>query len=442
MNASFLQVLISLIAGIAVIVILTSRYNIHAFFALMIACFVTGLGVGMLPAEIINTTKEGFGSIMRSLGFIIVLGTALGVLLEHTRSTQVMANYILKKTGEKHAALALSLTGFIVGLPVFCDSGYIVLNGLNKSLIKRTGLPAVVMSISLATGLYAVHCLLPPHPGAAAAASSIGADYGRLMLYGIAVAIPAMLTGYWWANKAGKNFVNTAFADTAEPDEAESEQPGVIQAFLPVIVPIVLIAAASFMHAYAANAVIKNILFLGDPVMALTIGILLAFFAKKKWHKNTVGSLLQEAAEKAGGILVIIGAGGAFGAILAATKIGDHFSNAVTLSSIGLLFPFLLTVVLKTAQGSSTVAIITAASIVQPLLAVLGLHTDAGKLIAVLAMGAGSMMISHANDAYFWVISRFSSVDMRAMLKVYSTATILMGIVSFFMTWLLSLLIL
>ena len=442
MNASFIQVIISLIAGIVAIVILTSKYHIHAFFALMIACFVTGLGVGMQPADIIAVSKEGFGSIMRSLGFIIVLGTALGVLLQHTNSTHVMANYILQKTGDKHAALALSITGFIVGLPVFCDSGYIVLSGLNKSLIKRTGLPAVVMSISLATGLYAVHCLLPPHPGAAAAAGTIGADYGKLILYGIAVAVPAMLVGYWWANKAGKNIAHDADEETITTTEDTRENPSTLQAFLPVVIPILLIATASFLHSYAGNSFIKNLLFIGDPVMALSIGIILAFMAKKKWSKKTVSLLLQEAAEKAGGILVIIGAGGAFGAILAATNIGDHFSNAFTLSSIGLLFPFLLTFVLKTAQGSSTVAIITAASIIQPLLNVLGLQTDAGKIIAVLAMGAGSMMISHANDAYFWVISKFSSVSMNAMLKVYSTATILMGIVSFLFVWLLSLFIL
>lgn len=442
MNVSFLQVIIFLLAGIAIIILLTAKFRIHAFFALMIACFVTRLGVNMGFADVIAVIKEGFGNIMRSLGFIIVLGTALGVLLEHTSSTKVMAGYILKKVGEKNAALALSITGFIIGLPVFCDSGYIVLSGLNKSLIKRTGTSAVVMSVSLATGLYAVHCLLPPHPGAAAAASAIGVDFGKLILYGIIIAIPAMIVGHIWAVYAGKK-IKHATEDEDEIPEDRTAHPSVIKAFLPVIVPIILIAVASFSSGISLNNQwLKNLFVLGDPVIALSIGILLALNAKRNWKQKTVSILLQESAEKAGGILVIIGAGGAFGAVLAATKIGDHFSTAFTLNALGLLFPFLLTFILKTAQGSSTVAIITAASIVVPLLPALGLDTEPGKLLAVLSMGAGSMMISHANDAYFWVITKFSGIEMKAMLKVYSTATVLMGLVTLLMVYILSFLIL
>ena len=434
--------MICLLFGIAVIILLTAKFRVHAFFALMIACFVTGLGVGMNASEVITVIKDGFGSIMKSLGFIIVLGTTLGVLLEHTNCTQVMANFILRKVGERNAPLALSITGFIVGLPVFCDSGYIVLSGLNRSLIKRTGISAVVMSVSLATGLYAVHCLIPPHPGAAAAAGTIGVDFGKLISYGIIIAIPAMIVGHIWAKYAGNKIKHS----TVEEDEIEEDKtvhPSAVKAFLPVIVPIVLIAMSSFFHELSlTNNIVKNLLVLGDPVVALSIGILLALTAKRNWDKQTLGKLLQESAEKAGGILVIIGGGGAFGAVLAATKIGDHFSSVFTLNSIGLLFPFLLTFILKTAQGSSTVAIITAASIVQPLLPALGLSSEEGKLIAVLSMGAGSMMISHANDAYFWVITKFSSIEMNAMLKVYSTATIFMGLVSLLMIYLLSLIIL
>jgi GntP family gluconate:H+ symporter len=180
----------------------------------------------------------------------------------------------------------------------------------------------------------------------------------------------------------------------------------VLNAFLPVIIPILLIAARS-MLANDLHGVWKNFLFLGDPVIALAVGVILALLANKPWNGKKVNSWLQESAEKAGGILVIIGAGGAFGAVLAATKIGEHFSAVLPLAGMGILFPFLLTSVLKTAQGSSTVAIITAASIVQPLLPVLGFVDPDSKLLCVLAMGAGSMMVSHANDAYFWVIAKF-----------------------------------
>lgn len=442
MATSFLQVLLCLIAGIGVIILLTAKYRVHAFFALLIACFLVGLGVQMPVANILTSVKEGFGHIMRSLGLIIVLGTTLGILLEHTGSTRVMANFILKKTGERKAPLAMSITGFIVGLPIFCDSGYIVLSGLNQSLAKRTGISVAIMAVSLATGLYTVHCLLPPHPGAAAAAGTIGVDFGRIIGIGILVAIPGMLVGYWWAKYAGKRV--PAIVATAETNTQEEKVlPSVIKAFLPVVIPIVLIAVNSFfaVEPSAANGLQKLFAVLGEPSIALSIGILLAFNAGRSWKKDTVSKLLTESAEKAGGILVIIGAGGAFGAVLAATKLGQHFGESLSLGSLGIFFPFLLTFVLKTAQGSSTVAIITAASIVQPLLPALGLDTENGRLLTVLSMGAGSMMISHANDAYFWVIAKFSGLDMRTMLKVYSVATIWMGLITLLTVYIVSLLL-
>ena len=438
MTGSLLQVVLSLIAGIALIILLTTKYRVHAFFALLLACFVVGIGVQMPAANIISLIKDGFGHIMRSLGLIIVLGTTLGIILEHTGSTRVMAAFILKLCGEKHAPLAMSITGFVVGLPIFCDSGYIVLNGLNQSLARRTGISIVVMSVALATGLYSVHCLIPPHPGATAAASTIGADFGKLILIGILVAMPASFVGYLWAKFAGKKFKETSV--NAEQTETYENNTSVVSSFMPVILPIVLIAVNSFMvmEGREANGWSRIIAILGDPVIALSIGVLLALLNGKNWNKHVLGKLLTEAAEKAGAILVIIGAGGAFGAVLAATKLGQHFGEAVPLGSLGILFPFLLTFILKTAQGSSTVAIITASAIVLPLLPALGLDSANGKLLCVLAMGAGSMMISHANDAYFWVIAKFSGLEMQAMLKVYSVATVWMGLVSLGMVYLIS----
>lgn len=442
MPHSFVYVLTCLLAGIAVIVVLTSVFKIHPFFALLLAGFLVGLGVGLPMPEVITLLKDGFGKILASLGLIIVLGTTLGILLEHTGSTQVMASFILKKAGERYAATAMSLTGFIVGLPIFCDSGFIVLSGLNKSLARRTGISIIIMSVCLATGLYSVHCLIPPHPGAAAAAGIIGVDYGKLILTGIVVAVPASIAGYLWANYAGKKFpVVFNEEETAVITDNESKQnPSVIKAFLPVIVPILLIAIKPFVTTdkNLSNSFISIFNLTGDPVVALSAGILLAFNCKRGWAKNTVSTLLQDAAEKAGGILVIIGAGGAFGAVLAATNIGQHFSRSLPLESLGILFPFLLTFILKTAQGSSTVAIITAASVILPLLPALGLASEHGRLLCVLSMGAGSMMISHANDAFFWVIAKFSGLEMKAMLTVYSAATIVMGLVSFVMVYILS----
>jgi GntP family gluconate:H+ symporter len=442
MDVTLVRILTSLVAGIVVIVLLTAKFRVHAFFALIIACFLVGLGVGMTLNDVLTTIKEGFGNILKSLGLLIVLGTTLGAILEHTGSTRVMANAILKIVGEKYAALAMSLTGFIVGLPIFCDSGYIVLSGLNKSLAKSTGISLVIMSTSLATGLYAVHCMIPPHPGAAAAAGIIGVDFGKLMLTGVLIAIPAMISGYLWSKYAGKK-IPRQIIDEPELISGNQQLPSVIKAFMPVVVPIFLIAIKSFfvVEPGAASKWINIFLIPGDPVIALAIGVLLAFNTMSSWKKDVVAPLLQEGAEKAGGILVIIGAGGAFGAVLAATKLGLHLSEALPLASLGILFPFLLTCIIKTAQGSSTVAIITAASIILPLLHALGLNTDKGHLLCVLSMGAGSMMISHANDAYFWVIAKFSGLEMKTMLKVYSLATVCMGLTALAMVYIVSFLI-
>jgi len=442
MNASFSQVIIFLLAGIISIILLTVKFRVHPFFALIIACFVTGLGVQLPVAEILSLIKNGFADVMSKLAIIIVLGTTIGVLLEKNGSTQVMAASILNLVGHRNSSLALSFTGFIVGLPIFCDSGYIVLNGINRSLIRRTGIAAATMSISLASGLYAVHCLIPPHPGATAAAGTLAVDFGKLILYGIAIAIPAMLIGHWWAVYAGKKTKTNV--ETRDEDKEEIlTGPKVVPAFLPVVVPILLMALRSIL-VFEKNQdhLLAEILGIaGDPAVALAIGVLLAIVTGKN-SKHSLSFQLSAAVEKAGGILVIIGAGGAFGAVLAATNIGDHFSEKLDLKMLGIFFPFLLTSLIKTAQGSSTVAIITAASIVLPLLPILGLESENGKLLAVLAMGAGSMMISHSNDAYFWVISKFSDIDTRTMLRVHSVASLLMGLVTMIVIYLLSLIIL
>ncbi len=309
MSHSFVYVSLFLVIGISIIVLLTTKFKVHPFFALLLASFVVGLGIQLPLNDVISTMKDGFGSIMKSIGLIIVLGTTLGVILEHTGSTKVMASYILKTVGEKYSALAMSITGFIVGMPIFCDSGFIVLSGLSNSLARRTAISAVVMSVCLATGLYSVHCLIPPHPGASAAAGLIGVDFGKLILIGILVAIPATIVGFLWANFTGKKLLHVV-AEKEITVEENKQQPSPVKAFLPVIIPIVLIALKSFLtiEVQGNDRWLTNLLSIGDPVAALCIGILLAFNCKPGWSKTSVSSLLHDAAEKAGGILVIIAA--------------------------------------------------------------------------------------------------------------------------------------
>lgn len=430
-----LQSLSGLLAGVALIVLLTARFRVHAFFALLLAAVLTGCILGLPAADILGSIKSGMGSIIGSLGLLIILGTTLGLILEHSGSTAVLANYVLRRIGTGKAALTMNMIGYLVGMPIFCDSGFIVLSGLNKALAQRSGVSLMIMASSLATGLYAVHCLMPPHPGITAATVTIHAETGKVMLYGLLIAIPAAAGGYIWSMFAGKRLA--AHVSTETTATPVTTGPSVGMSVLPVAVPILLIAIRSLYSletGVAPSFALKAVALLGTPEVALSVGILLALTQLK----DKAGPLLQESAEKAAGILVIIGAGGAFGAILAKADIGSHIAQNQAVAAMGLLLPFLVTALLKTAQGSSTVAIIAAAAIMQPLLPIIGLDSGNGHIICVLAMGAGSMMISHTNDAYFWVISRFSGLEVKDMLRVYSTSTIVMALVSLAGVYLLS----
>ncbi|MBZ4190859.1 GntP family permease [Niabella beijingensis] len=437
--------LLAILSGIGLIIILSTKYKVHPFFSLSAACFVTGAVGGLDAMMILTTMKEGFGKIMSSLGFIIAIGTVLGMVLQANGATTAMANAIIKWVGSRRSVFAISLTGFIVGLPIFCDSGYIVLNGLNQSMIRKTAVPVAVMSTAMATGLYAVHCFIPPHPGVTAAVGALNADPGRVILYGLLAAVPAMLAGYYWAVWRGRKFPAGPAADN-EPliSEEPAQLPAALLSFVPVVVPVLLIAlrAVVFSLMHTGNGTLEQVLIVGDPAIALSIGLVLALMIPSKWNKGQLHQLVQHGLEKAGGILVIIGAGGAFGMVIQALKLQDYLSGLEHINTLGLLFPFLVALVLKTAQGSSTVAILTAASIVLPFLPGLQLDSENGRVIAVLAMGAGSMAVSHVNDAYFWVITNFSGQELKPVLQVYSTATVCMAVVGLLFVYLLSLIIL
>lgn len=427
--------------GIGLIIYLTSAVKVHPFFVLLLVSVIIGLSAGFPALEVLTLMKEGFGQILKSLGFIIVLGITLGILLERSGSTTVLAQYVVKRTGAQNSALAMAITGFFVGLPIFCDSGFIVLSGLSLSLASRSGVRVIIPAVSLATGLYSVHCLIPPHPGASAAAGLLGVSFGKVIAYGIIAAIPAMLAGYFWSRFAGARY---GLDEPPVPanEGGNARMPSVLQSALPVIMPISLIALKSFLLDEKSTSTFDRILAVaGEPAVALLVGVVICLGNFRPVRSSPLRPVLSDAVEKSGNILLIIGAGASFGAVLAATRIGDSLKDAIPLGELGLLFPFLLAAVLKTAQGSSTVAIITTASIVEPLLSSMGLDSETGRLWSVLAMGAGSMILSHANDSYFWVILNFQKLTMGPMLKVYSVATVFMGIVSFICIYIMSLLL-
>ena len=432
-----------MIASISFIIWITAYKKVNAFFALLTAALAVGFLSGLSPAEIINALKTGFGHTMEKIGLLIILGTTLGVILEKTGATMSMANYILQTVKEKNAPVAISITGFIIGLPIFADSAFIILSGLNHSLVKKTQFPMPVMAAALATSLYAVHCLVPPHPGITAAVGTAGGDLGMVMLWGILISIPSTLVGFFWSVWKGKRISY----EYLEPEviHVETKQlPSALLSFLPVILPIALIACKSLMVLYspvneAHSLFFKILSFTGEPVIALMLGIITSFLLIQQSQKKQLSHWLSDGVEKAGMILAIIAAGGMFGEMLQATGMGKNLGVMLSGLSLGIFFPFLIAAILKTAQGSSTVAVITAASLVTPLMADLGLSSPTGITLTILSMGAGSMVFSHANDAFFWVISRFSNLETAATLKVYSTATFFMGITAQLVIWMINL---
>lgn len=435
---------ILLVCSILAIILLSSRFKFNTFFALLLVAVGTGFAAGMNGEQLLTTIKAGFGHTLEKIGLLIILGTTLGILLDKTNATLSLANYLLAKTGKDNAPLAVTLMGFIVGLPIFCDSGFVVLIGLVMMLSRQVKDSQARLTICLATALYAVHCLVPPHPGISAAAGTLRVDLGQAMLVGTCVAIVPTVAAFFWIKYASKwqSVINDTLAVTLPTPDLSSEKylPSPLASFLPIIIPIGLIALKSILLLNQSlwNPIILNIVkFIGDPVIALGIGIILSLFLFPKIDKATINELLDQAIGKSGPILAIIAAGGAFGEVIKTLDLGKTFGDSLAQSGFGLLAPFLLTLLFKTAQGSSTVAIISAASILEPLLPALGLGDPTGRLLALLAMGSGSMLISHANDAYFWVISRFGFLSTSVTLRVYTTASILMGIVAFLTVWIL-----
>ncbi len=423
-----------LILSIIFIIYMTTKIKMHAFFVLIIAALGVGVLAGLQPGSIISSIKQGFGDTLGAIGIVIVAGTSLGVVLEKTGAAISMADFILRRVGKKNTSLAMSLTGLVFGIPIFCDSGFVVLSPLNKSLAVRSNTSMAVMAVSLATSLLAVHCFIPPHPGATAAAGIVGVDLGQLMLTGLIIAVPTAGVGFIWANTFGKRYNVVASNDTSPENQVLNDQklPNPYLSFIPVVLPIILIALKSilalFINKLTDGFLIRAIIFIGDPSVALLIGLAISFTLVSNWKKEILDDWLGEGVKNAGSILAITAAGGAFGTILKATGVGVSIGNMLSPLGLGILLPFLIAAGLKTAQGSSTVAIITASSLILPLLPELHLNAGWGPILTVLSMGAGSIVVSHANDSYFWVVTKFSDLNLETSLKVFTTATLVMGI--------------
>lgn len=425
--------LLLLLIAVAIIIVLTGRFKVNAFLVLIGIAFAYGLAIGIPGLEVIKLVKGGFGGTLTNIGIVIVAGTIMGTILEETGAALAMTEAILRLVGKSRAPLAMNVAGYVVSIPVFCDSGYVILNPLNKALAKESGTSMTVMAVALATGLYATHVMVPPTPGPLAAAAALGADLGKVIVFGLIAAIPAALAGLLWATKVAKKYY-------IEPDIQETysdivkkygKLPNTFLSFLPIVLPLVLIFLKTIAEyptkPFGAAGLQQTLSFFGDPVIALIVGMLVSLFLVRKGELgNAISGWMGKGIKESAIILVITAAGGSFGAVLGKSPIADFIKQNMTTLPLGMLLPFVISAALKTAQGSSTVAIVTTAGILAPMLSTLGLD----PALTAIAIGAGAMVVSHANDSYFWVVSQFSNMPVNTAYKVYTSATAVEGVVA------------
>ncbi len=434
--------IVLLIVAVALIIFATAKLRMNAFVVLITIAFLYGIGVGMPLVDVVNTVTGGFGGTMAAIGIVIISGTIIGVILERTGAALSITQAILKLVGQDRAPMAMSVAGFVVSVPVFCDSGYVVLSPLNKALSVQAKKSMPMMAVALGTGLHATHALVPPTPGPIAAAAELGADLGAVIGLGLIAGIVSMLAGYFYAVKvASKYSIEMELEESYDHlVQKYGKLPGTFHSLLPLLVPIVLILLNSVAQLpgrpFGEAAAYSFFSFIGAPATALIIGVFVALtLVKKQSQAEARDQWIGQGVRNAGLIIAITASGGAFGSILRESPMVPFIEEAMEGLPLGLFLPFAIAVVLKSSQGSGTVSIITTAAIMAPLLEPFGLD----PVLTVLAIGSGAMVVSHANDSYFWVVSQFSNMPTNMAYKIWTPSTGVQGVAAFIVVLILSL---
>lgn len=450
------------ILAIIVMIVMISKFKIHPFLSIMLVSMVLGL-IGGIPW--VNTTDadgntingiatvigSGFSSTFTSIGIVIIFGAMIGTFLEVTGAALKLADIVVKIVGPKHPELAIELMGWVVSIPVFCDSGFVVLNPIRKALVKKTGASSVAMTVCLSAGLYASHVFIPPTPGPIAAASTLNVADHLLLVMGLGalVSIPALAGAYVYAKYIGKNVTADDEANSGEIVQSYEELvasygklPSGFMSLAPIVVPIILMALSNISSILKWQGALSTACtFLGTPIVALAVGVILGIVVLvQAGMADKLYDLTNDTLKTVGPILFVTAAGGVLGKVISSTSLVTFITdNAASLQTIGIFFPFLLAAILKTAQGSSTVAITTTAGIMAPLMGALGMDSVMMSVLCVMAIGAGAMTVSHANDSYFWVVTNFGGMTPDQGYKTQTAATLVEGICSMIGIFILSL---
>ena len=436
-----LPLIIVFVLAIVVMIVAISKYKIHPFLSIMSVSLILALLAGIPLGDIAGVIGAGFSGTFSSIGIVIILGALIGTILEQTGAALKLADMVVKLVGQKNPELAIELMGWVVSIPVFCDSGFVILDPIRRAMVRRTATSSVAMTVALSAGLYISHVFIPPTPGPIAAANTLGIGNNLLLVMGMGVAasILPLIAGLLFAKFIGKKVKSADETGSASETVKTYEElvagygklPGGFNALAPIIVPIVLMAMGSIASMAGWTGIAFDLFnFLGKPVIALAVGTVFAVIQLATAQKmDNFYQLTNDTLKVTGPILFVTAAGGVLGKVIASSDMVTYITeNAAVLGSVGIFFPFLLAAILKSAQGSSTVAITTTAGIVAPLLGAMGLDTPAKTALTVMAIGAGAMTVSHANDSYFWVVTNFGQMTPDQGYKTQTTLTLVLGL--------------
>lgn len=438
-----MRLIILLVLAVVWIILSTTRLKLHPFLSLLFATIGFGLFAGMPLDELIESINGGFGNTIGYIGIVIVAGCIIGTFLEESGGAYRMAESILKVVGQKRVPLVMSIIGYFISIPVFADSAFVILTPLNKALSKRAGITFAAATMALTFGLVVTHTLVPPTPGPIAAAGILNADLGLVILFGLLVSSIALVAGLVYVRQvASRTWIDPEpEMSDEEIDRKMKQSPSAMKAFLPILIPIVLIVFKSisdFPGDPLGSGIIKSVFgFIGAPVIALLIGVLLAFLLPKKLDRNMLSTTgwVGKALLSAAVIILITGAGGSFGMVLRNSGIADVIGAGLADLRLGIWLPFIIAACIRTAQGSATVTLITTASILAPLMASLGFDSSIEKALVVLAIGAGSAVFSHANDSFFWILTQLSNMDVKTGYKLQTIGTGILGFTAMLAIW-------
>ncbi len=446
------------VSAIALLLFLILKLKLNPFVALLLVSILVALVAGIPPVKLASTIEEGMGKTLGHIALIIPLGAMIGRMIEHSGGAAAFAKYLISHFGTRRAPLALTIAGFVIGIPVFFEVGVIMLMPMAYSVARATGRQLVQFALPMCIALLIVHAFLPPHPGPVAAASLLGANVGRMLMWGIPICAVTTVAAYFIAKAMmgrqysmtdeiraeveGPHVTSAEAAGAAAESPATGRVPEVMTTVALILIPIVLIMLGTLVPAFLPpGSVVSSILVVvGTPFVALLVGLLLCAYVlgvRRGWSRREVADVIGSAIPGIAVVILITGAGGIFAQVLVTSGTGRAVSELLRSTGLPVLgLGFFLTMLLRAAQGPTTVALITTAGIISPIVTQGGFNENQLALIC-LAMGAGGLSVSHVNDAGFWIVTRLIGLNVADGLRTWTVITTCAGAIGFLLTALL-----